>query len=1299
MAANLLTVAKDDECPWQPEIVDSKADVTSEPKDSILEEPGSVLPGAVATVMSDGGVSPGTSGPQILEACAEAMIQHSIEGFVRPGSHNSPQVSPILTQNIAYCDDTITREISPVVPISSNLTPIATDITHNPLFCDIPASALSPIAGNIPNAVTYCDDVVPSDMAANFRTYMTHLSQLSPENDNSRTPLLDPQSGVTRLLPGNTANWAEESVDMCSSDSESEPDCGLACEFGQSRTHGRQTARSHRTRHSEDTSYDSVGPSLGHSRRNPHFPYESFGTPRVAWSDTPREAWHDRSEDPMYDSLNPYALFNLPKSSQRGKRKQKMHSCTCRLRGSDRRSNDSELIGRANSARNTGACGIQQQENVGGFYGRESPVIQNSGHTEGFLANDRYAQAGNTSPQPSTSGLVGNRLSHSRNNGHSNSLPIFSTHESMDINSDSGESTDTDVNIMSIDHQHKDRSAMNYEFNTSCSNCGRSDCKKHGHHVDNQSSYICNSCRENSLTHEHVGVIRPKAIKLESGQKYHKCEPTHSESRQSRSRPLGAENRHSCTYHAENRRESVCSHQNDTFPTSENRVLELPMPNDSLNHAHPQASVNSDNHSNSLRESDVLPSKSKSLKEIQNSVIKEHIGIGKTKKTQTAEKIQSRIDLTGAENEHSRIKSDQMSSQHGFDKRGTRPPRRRQDLSSRATVVVDLTESDCDDPSILATAGAPNSLTPTFDLDLHPDNSDLDQQLEESSRRSLVSMVKDPPRSINSCAEVRNSEGSSRLHPLEQEYQSSWLTPSGSSRSSSMNTEEGHPRSRSGSMESCRDLCQGHQHLPAQDFHGPPCNRLSCTQQPLCSHGNQMRSPDVMCHPLSHVHSIGHIEGTCQRGSSGRSASHAHSRLTAPVPSSQPKEGQAGTSAHSNMPKSQNTTPLSQQSSRSGHSMEPESCQAPSNAHNQPASNSSSNSQAPNNPLPPSSVPHPYHQCFGNVHSHHPHHSHGHGVSTSAPHPAVPQSMPVAPQGMAGRLLCKPLTPTSTLPIMALIQPTPIPIIQTTLPIQLIKGTTPTQLTPTHIPKAAPLQPHGREPIYTTTITTQLPSTFPQVHSPHFTTRVPAPHPHQHQQLPPHQDNLRMLDLLRAQFQHAQLVQGSNLLQIPPHSLVETQPPMAHSQTSCSLDSAPRPPANNQHPQSTPQGQHQHLHHHLHHYHHAGVPRLHHFAAVPGVHYGELLHLEERLGNVNRGASQDVKIINEDEEDDSNHMEKCTICLSEFENDEDRKIQVTVKNKTKNNMALFAFQCKFCILKINLKKMYNLLKIYLCFFM
>ena len=58
----------------------------------------------------------------------------------------------------------------------------------------------------------------------------------------------------------------------------------------------------------------------------------------------------------------------------------------------------------------------------------------------------------------------------------------------------------------------------------------------------------------------------------------------------------------------------------------------------------------------------------------------------------------------------------------------------------------------------------------------------------------------------------------------------------------------------------------------------------------------------------------------------------------------------------------------------------------------------------------------------------------------------------------------------------------------------------------------------------------------------------------------------------------------------------------------------------------------------------------------------ELLSLEERLGNVNRGASQDVieqntlpykycKVKRPEQDDDQS--EKCTICLSEFEEEED----------------------------------------------
>lgn len=60
--------------------------------------------------------------------------------------------------------------------------------------------------------------------------------------------------------------------------------------------------------------------------------------------------------------------------------------------------------------------------------------------------------------------------------------------------------------------------------------------------------------------------------------------------------------------------------------------------------------------------------------------------------------------------------------------------------------------------------------------------------------------------------------------------------------------------------------------------------------------------------------------------------------------------------------------------------------------------------------------------------------------------------------------------------------------------------------------------------------------------------------------------------------------------------------------------------------------------------------------------YEELLSLEERLGHVNRGATQDVIEMNtlpykykkmKKDGDDNDHQEKCTICLSEFEIEED----------------------------------------------
>ncbi|KAK3580535.1 hypothetical protein CHS0354_009489 [Potamilus streckersoni] len=146
----------------------------------------------------------------------------------------------------------------------------------------------------------------------------------------------------------------------------------------------------------------------------------------------------------------------------------------------------------------------------------------------------------------------------------------------------------------------------------------------------------------------------------------------------------------------------------------------------------------------------------------------------------------------------------------------------------------------------------------------------------------------------------------------------------------------------------------------------------------------------------------------------------------------------------------------------------------------------------------------------------------------------------------------------------------------------------------------------------------------------------------------------------------------------------------------------------------TPQPpQHQHLHHHLHHYHHSSTRP--HPLQVPGMHYGlqvmrpfpdvppvpdfppyppfpyvpniprnlqmrlqlgrmmfnphrppsyeELLSLEERLGNVNHGASQATieqntlpykyQKMKRCSESDDDCLEKCTICLSEFEDGED----------------------------------------------
>ncbi|XP_064645342.1 uncharacterized protein LOC135498811 [Lineus longissimus] len=175
-------------------------------------------------------------------------------------------------------------------------------------------------------------------------------------------------------------------------------------------------------------------------------------------------------------------------------------------------------------------------------------------------------------------------------------------------------------------------------------------------------------------------------------------------------------------------------------------------------------------------------------------------------------------------------------------------------------------------------------------------------------------------------------------------------------------------------------------------------------------------------------------------------------------------------------------------------------------------------------------------------------------------------------------------------------------------------------------------------------------------------------------------------------------------VQRPPNRPPPPPPPPSRPQMPChvSVSVAGATGASDGLPSQQPQ--HQHLHHHLHHYHHT-PPRLHHFNLTPGMHisigpgmppmpefppfpplpvmanlprnmqirmgrmmlhrptYEELINLEERLGNVNRGANQATierntyphkyKKVKRPEDNIEEDLEKCTICLCEFEEPED----------------------------------------------
>lgn len=546
----------------------------------------------------------------------------------------------------------------------------------------VDASQMSPISPTaVASNVTYCDDVVPSEMAANFRNYMTHLSQLSPDHDTRGTALFDSHGSVTRLRPG-IDGWTDSMVDMFSSGSDSE-DCSLNCDLPVIRNSGN-LGGDRSGRMVENTRVCDIH-ERSHLRRNPHFPYESLGTPRVAWgetpreawSETPRDAWSDHADDSMYDSLNPYALFNLPKTNQRGKRKQKSNSCLCRNRsGGLTRNLVSPDNTRVSQHNNSSHIPLPQIEAFSS-HSRSSPLAhETSNHDQRLdiaafshntdrsrspdvglnrsransaqdncIESQGYISQSQSPKSSSSSNSVAHTQYGNRILGHSKSLPIFSSQESMDTNSENGESSDTDVDVMSVNHASTglaqnpgSRALILPQYLHEDRPCAHSSIQSPRVH-----------------THDNLGIVRPKAIKLESGQKSHTCDTSccehHPEQRRLDSGLKGKSVTTRRSVRPPENFEQTPTPPADFFPpSSETRVLQVTpdqqiINNNSIDNCQP--SVIRDN--TTRNSAQFIPERRKSLKDMHNSVIRGRLWPDRPSNSSNVLDSERSIDLTGGD--------------------------------------------------------------------------------------------------------------------------------------------------------------------------------------------------------------------------------------------------------------------------------------------------------------------------------------------------------------------------------------------------------------------------------------------------------------------------------------------------------------------------------------------------------------------------------------------------------------------------------------------------------------------------
>ena len=522
------------------------------------------------------------------------------------------------------------------------------------------------------------DPVLPiqSDMVENFRNYMTHLSQLSPGQDNSRTPLFEMRSdNKVRLLPGNENIWTapDEPIDM-SSDSESDSDYRLPSThqpfhnravLNEGSRHGvipgDHMCNSQRSLPHRDLSYQSQGHS--HSAHEGYSDYR-----RRSWCDAHCGDRQDPIDDNLYDSRNPYALFNLPKSVQRHKRRQRSRPCTCRLQSAEER--------RRNAASELSSSNAGRLRDVSPTRGQTAGSVRNSRHFYQLVSLDSSSES---EAQPALS-----EIDRSQINSSSNDRPCMQRNSPQFLDSaypcenrnrqqafirPNSERSDNRVmdsemedvqlsenrvssnipsdydslpqnRVSNYFHSRKENEDANFHGNASRSS--KSMETDNSTKIDNRAT--CSCClRNRANSTDSSVVVRPKAIKLESGKKFHtrSANADYCDFQNSSGNLICPRKKEGCTHDISGGLDN-CDHAHGC-PTKVIRENRSHCSNRSIDP--PAAALISPTQLQN-RNAGTATVQAKSLKDIQNSVIKER-KCGNSMQMETEnESTRNRVDLT-----------------------------------------------------------------------------------------------------------------------------------------------------------------------------------------------------------------------------------------------------------------------------------------------------------------------------------------------------------------------------------------------------------------------------------------------------------------------------------------------------------------------------------------------------------------------------------------------------------------------------------------------------------------------------